>query len=143
MKRMLFISIAAAGILLIGGLTQAQDGKSMTVQLSGAAEVPGPGDPDGSGTATLTFDKDKGQVCYSLSVSKIQTPTMAHIHMGALGTAGGVKVPFEKAADGTWKGCATVDKALLTDLMQNPGNYYVNVHTAEFPNGAIRGQLAK
>ena len=143
MKSMLLISIAAAGILIIGGLSKAQDGKSMTVQLSGAAEVPGPGDAHGSGTATLTLNQDKGEVCYSISVRDLQTPTMAHIHMGAMGKAGGVKVPFEKAADGSWKGCANVDKALLTDIMTNPGNYYVNVHTAEFPNGAVRGQLAR
>jgi hypothetical protein len=141
MKRMLVISMAAAGILMIGGLGRAQNGKSMTVQMTGSAEVPGPGDPDGSGTATITFDQDKGQVCFSISVSKIQTPTMAHIHMGAAGKAGGVKVPFAKAADGGWTGCANVDKAVLTDIMQNPGNYYVNVHNAEFPNGALRGQL--
>jgi CHRD domain len=143
MKSKLLISMAAAGILMIGGLGRAQEGKSLTVQLTGAAEVPGPGDPDGSGTATLTFDQDKGQVCFSISVSNIQTPTMAHIHMGAAGKAGGVKVPFEKGADGNWKGCANVDKAVLSDIMQNPGNYYVNVHTAEFPNGAVRGQLTK
>jgi hypothetical protein len=141
MKSMLLISMVAAGILMIGDVSRAQDGKSMTVQMTGAAEVPGPGDPDGSGTATLTLDQDKGQLCFSISVSKIQTPTMAHIHSGAAGKAGGVKVPFSKAADGGWTGCASVDKAVLTDIMQNPGNYYVNVHNAEFPNGALRGQL--
>ncbi|MBS1786273.1 MAG: CHRD domain-containing protein [Acidobacteria bacterium] len=34
-------------------------------------------------------------------------------------------------------------KSQINDIMKNPGNYYVNVHTAEFPNGAIRGQLGK
>ena len=44
MKSMPLISIAAAGILMIGDVSRAQDGKSMTVQMTGAAEVPGPED---------------------------------------------------------------------------------------------------
>jgi hypothetical protein len=146
-----FVLVAAVAILTFGGFTAAPSGKatgqekthSMTIQLSGGAEVPGPGAADGSGTANLTIDHDKGEVCYEITVKGIQDPTAAHIHAGASGTSGGVKVPFMKAADGTWKGCASADKALLIDIMQNPGNYYVNVHNTEFPNGAIRGQLGK
>lgn len=122
---------------------QAHAGSPMMVELSGKAEVPGPGDPDGSGTASITLDHDKGQVCYDITVKDIQTPTAAHIHTGAAGKSGGPKVTFKAAADGAWKGCASADKTLIKDLMENPANYYVNVHNAEFPNGAVRGQLAK
>ena len=118
-------------------------GHSMAIELSGAAEAPGPGDMDGSGMANITLNHDQGQVCYDISVKDIQMPTAAHIHVGPAGQSGGVKVSFKKAADGAWKGCASADKALLKDLMENPANYYVNVHNAEFANGAIRGQLAK
>ncbi|MGH9844069.1 MAG: CHRD domain-containing protein, partial [Blastocatellia bacterium] len=83
------------------------------------------------------------QVCYDITVKDIQTPTAAHIHAGAAGKAGGPKVTFKAAADGAWKGCVNADKALIKDLMDNPANYYVNVHNAEFPNGAVRGQLGK
>ncbi|NOT61768.1 MAG: CHRD domain-containing protein [Acidobacteria bacterium] len=118
-------------------------GKPMMVELSGAAEVPGPGDSDGSGTASLRLNHGQGQVCYDISVKGIQAPTAAHIHAGAAGQAGDVKVQLKAAADGTWKGCASADKALITDIMDNPANFYVNVHNAEFPNGAVRGQLSK
>lgn len=116
-------------------------GSPMMVTLTGAAEVPGPGDTDGSGTASITLNHDKGEVCYDITVKDIAKPTAAHIHTGAVGTSGGVKVPFKASADGTWKGCATADKAVIKEIMDNPANFYVNVHNDEFKAGAVRGQL--
>lgn len=150
-KMTLFVSVAALAISTFGGFAKARPEKvtgqeqihTMTIQLSGGAEVPGPGDTDGSGEAKLTMNHDKGEVCYDITVKNIQEPTAAHIHVGAAGKSGGPKVTFKSAADGAWKGCAGADKALLDDLMKNPGNYYVNVHNKEFPNGALRGQLGK
>ncbi len=150
-KMIFFVSIAALAVFAFSGFTLAQPetsagqdkSHSMKIALSGGAEVPGPGDTDGSGMANLTLNHDKGEVCYEITVKDIQTPTAAHIHLGTADKSGGVKVAFKKAADGMWKGCVNADKALLNDLMQNPGNYYVNVHNAEFPNGAVRGQLGK
>jgi CHRD domain len=150
-KMALFVSVAALAIYTFGDFAGARSEKAtgqgkthtMTIQLSGGAEVPGPGDTDGSGEAKLTINHDKGEVCYDITVKNIQEPTAAHIHIGAAGKSGGPKVTFNKAADGSWKGCASADKALLNDLMKSPGNYYVNVHNKEFPNGALRGQLGK
>jgi hypothetical protein len=150
-KMTLFVSVAALAIFTFGGFAEARPEKAtgqekthtMTIQLSGGAEVPGPGDTDGGGEAKLTINHDKGEVCYDFTVKDIQEPTAAHIHVGAADKSGAPKVTFKKAADGAWKGCASADKALLNDLMTNPGNYYVNVHNKEFPNGALRGQLGK
>ncbi len=150
-KRIFFVFIATLALFGFGGLTQAkseratsQDSQhSMTIDMSGGAEVPGPGDTDGSGTANLKLDHAKGELCYDISVKDIEAPTAAHIHAGAAGKAGAVKVPLKKAADGSWKGCVSADKTLLNDIMKKPGEFYVNVHTADFPNGAIRGQLGK
>jgi LPXTG-motif cell wall-anchored protein len=36
----------------------------------------------------------------------------------------------------------TADVALMTRIMQSPESFYVNVHTSDFPGGAVRGQLA-
>lgn len=150
-KRIIFVFIATLALFGFGGLTQAKTERvtaqdsphSMTIDLSGGAEVPGPGDTDGSGTANLKLDHAKGELCYDISVKGIEPPTAAHIHAGAAGKSGAVKVAFKKAADGAWKGCVSADKTLLDDLMKKPGEFYVNVHTADFPNGAIRGQLGK
>ncbi len=118
-------------------------GQMMMTDMSGAAEVPGPGDTDGSGMAHITLNHGKGQVCYEITAKDIQTPTAAHLHAGVIGQAGTPKVTFKAAANGMWKGCANADKSLIKEIMDNPANFYVNVHNAEFPDGALRGQLAK
>lgn len=129
---------------VLSAAAQQAPGKAMeAVKLTGAAEVPGPGDSDGSGTVTLTFNPDKGEVCYELSVANLQEVTAAHIHAGAAGKDGPVTVGLEAPKAGTATGCKSADPAVIRTIMQNPADYYVNVHTAEFPKGAVRGQLAK
>jgi hypothetical protein len=44
---------------------------------------------------------------------------------------------------GTSSGCVEADRGLIKDIRKNPAGYYVNVHTTEFPGGAIRDQLSK
>lgn len=116
---------------------------SFTVSLTGAEEVPGPGDDDGSGTARITLREGTGEVCYELEVQNIEAATAAHIHTGAAGQAGDVAVSLDAPAQGTSQGCAKVEQTLLQDIGGNPANYYVNVHNAAHPQGAVRGQLAR
>jgi len=118
---------------------------NLFASLAGANEVPGPGDPDGTGKAAVTIDTANGQICYNLSVQNITLPaTMAHIHRGAVGVAGPIVVPFDKAPDasGNAVGCVLVDAALMQEIASNPAGFYVNVHTSDFPDGAARGQLS-
>ncbi|MET0273293.1 MAG: CHRD domain-containing protein [Phenylobacterium sp.] len=100
------------------------------------------GDADGSGTASVKIDG--AEVCYDLSVKDIAPATMAHIHKGAAGANGPVVVPF-KAPDASGKvaACATANPDAVKDILANPAGYYVNVHNADFPGGAIRGQLGR
>ena len=137
-------------ILFVAGVSfvlSAQDqtpgGKPIIITLTGAAEVPGPGDPDGTGTARVTLNPGKGQVCYELTVDKIGEATMAHLHAGAIDKAGPPVVTLKAPANGSAKDCATLEKDKIMDIIKNPASYYVNVHNAEFPNGAVRGQLGK
>jgi hypothetical protein len=110
--------------------------------LGGTVEIPGPGDPDGLGFANVTVLADQRMVCYTLTVVNIATPTAAHIHVGPPTVAGPIVIPLETPTSGSSTACATdVDAALIRGLVNNPGNYYVNVHNATYPNGAVRGQL--
>ncbi len=115
-----------------------------TLMLTGANEVPGPGDPDGTGSATVTVDVENDQVCYTISVSNITLPaTGAHIHVGGPEVAGPVVVPLTPPdASGESEGCVAVaDVGVLQSIIEDPAGYYVNVHTTDYPSGAVRGQL--
>jgi hypothetical protein len=138
----LIIFIAAVSFVLASE-QEKQTGRSLTATLTGAAEVPGPGDPDGTGQFKLTLNPDREEICYELTVAKIGTATAAHIHTGAADAAGPVLVPLKTPVGGSVKDCVKLDREKLADILKNPANYYVNVHNADFPNGAIRGQLAK
>jgi CHRD domain-containing protein len=116
----------------------ADGGRKFTTTLTGAAEVPGPGDPDGSGTATVTLNPGQGEVCWDITFSGVDTITAAHIHVGEVGVAGPVVVPLSPTS-----GCTSADRDLIKAIIQNPEGYYVNIHNAPFPAGALRGQLGK
>jgi hypothetical protein len=120
-----------------------QGGRPLTATLTGEAEVPGPGDPDGSGWALITLNQGQGQVCFQLVVEDIAPATAAHIHRGTADVAGPVVVGLAAPTSGSSSGCVSADRDLIKAIRQNPQNYYVNVHNAEFPPGAVRGQLSK
>jgi hypothetical protein len=109
--------------------------------MSGAQEVPGPGDKDGSGSFTATLKPSANELCYNLEVGNIDPATAAHIHRGAAGVAGPPVIPLEPPTHGESGTCVAVDAALAAELTQSPAGFYVNVHNAAFPAGAVRGQL--
>ena len=120
-----------------------EGGRKLMTSLSGATEVPGPGDVDGTGMFNAKVNPGQTKVCYTLSVAKIATATMAHIHRGAAGVAGPVVVALKAPASGKSSACAMVTRELAKELLTNPAGFYVNVHNAAFPAGAVRGQLMK
>lgn len=136
------VVLAVAASLAILGTVHAS-GRPLSTHLTGAAEIPGPGDADGKGSASITLNHGQGRVCFELAVADIESATAAHIHKGAVGVAGPVVVTLTAPQNGSSKGCVDVDRELVKAIIQNPGNYYINVHNADYPSGAIRGQLGK
>lgn len=114
-------------------------GDSLRATLSGAAEVPGPGDSDGSGTAAIGFGQ-ADSLCYTIQVQGIGEPTAAHIHSGGPQASGPPVVDLAIATNGL-SGCVQADAATVDRIQATPDSFYVNVHTAEFGAGAVRGQL--
>ena len=111
---------------------------SLHATMSGKAERPA-GDPDGAGTAEIKINGR--QVCWELTVRRIARPTAAHIHRGRAGVSGAVVVPLGGAYRA--KGCTNTSAANARAIAARPGNFYVNVHNARYPNGAVRGQLRR
>ena len=143
MRRFMLSTFVLALALLTCAHLAAAAEMHAKANLTGAAEVPGPGDPDGGGTVQVTLNSDKNEVCYDVTVTKIDEATAAHIHEGAMGKDGPVKVGLDTPKGGATKGCKSADAAVVKDMMANPANYYVNVHSKDFPKGAVRGQLSK
>jgi hypothetical protein len=147
MRRLIAMLAGAALLALPSTAFAADGGRPFVVPMTGAAEVPGPGDPDGSGTAWFFVNYGQMEICYVLQVENITLPTVgAHIHLAPPTEAGPVVVPLNAPDEtGMSSGCAEVaDAALLKNILQNPQDYYVNVHTLPlYAAGAVRGQLAK
>lgn len=132
----LILSVALTGPAFAGGA-------KLSTTLTGAAEVP-PADLDGSGTATLTVNVGQSEVCFDIVVRDITLPaTGAHIHAAPAGTNGPVVVALTPPdASGVSSGCVSADRELVKAILKSPEQYYVNVHTVDYPGGAVRGQLS-
>lgn len=132
-----WMTVAAIGLVLTVAGTANAGIQVFTIPMDGAQEVPGPGDPDGSGMATLMIDDVNLTIDWQFTVSDITLPlTGAHIHTGASGVAGGVIVNFSAQLSGS--GLADPD---LASVLADPAGFYVNLHNADYPAGAIRGQI--
>jgi hypothetical protein len=148
MKTLVILAAPTAALATVGlAQTVNEGGRKFTTALTGEAEVtaagvPNQGDLDGTGTASVTVNVGQSRVCYSLEVDDIAEATAAHIHEAPATTTGGVVVPLAAPADGDSAGCVEgINKDLAKRIISHPQNFYVNVHNADFPNGALRGQL--
>jgi CHRD domain-containing protein len=135
------LAVVLVGVVGAGAQGGAQQSKALFAVLTGAKEPEG-GDPNGRGSFTAIVDGN--QLCYGLTNRNIEDPTAAHIHRGRAGVAGDVVVPLQQPSSGdpgASSDCVRVARSLSRAILRNPNRYYVNVHTAGLPDGAIRGQL--
>lgn len=149
-KRYLALAaLAAVGLTLaVAASVGAQGGgdRAIFAVMTGAKEVDvngeHHGDPNGRGSFSATLDGR--QLCYGITVKNINNPVAAHIHRGSSTVAGPVVQPLEQPATGdpgASSACVRISRSLARGLRRNPSRFYVNVHTADLPNGAVRGQL--
>ncbi|MCW3065197.1 MAG: hypothetical protein JWN32_2369 [Solirubrobacterales bacterium] len=143
------IGVAAVSLLAAAGVTGATaaigtaaptaSNKTITVKLAGKNEVP-KGAPKGSATAKIRLLGKTGKVCWTFTkITGFTKPTAAHIHKAKTGKAGPILVPFGGAFKRS--GCVSAPAATIAAIQKSPKSYYVNIHNAKYPGGAVRGQL--
>lgn len=133
------LAATAAAMLAFGGGVAASAAPAIPV--NNGQETTG---AEGGAHGFFTYRIDGDQFCYTLKVRDLTVPaTAAHIHVGPQGMAGPVVIPLivPAATDFETSGCATADEGLLSAIEADPRAYYVNVHTATYPGGEVRGQL--
>lgn len=120
------------------------DGITLRAELTGTAEIPGPGDPAASGAfnGILSPQEASAELCYTLEVVATSSqPTAAHIHAGAEGESGPVVLTLTVPTEGPVDECIEVPAGDANELFQSTETFYVNVHSDQHPDGAVRGQL--
>ncbi|MEU7907430.1 CHRD domain-containing protein [Actinoplanes sp. NPDC049118] len=117
--------------------------------MTGDQEVPTAGGPavgDKDGRALGLVRIQGSRVTFFASWKNQQAASLFHIHEGRRGQNGAVKVTLLAGAlpetVTSVAGVAAIEDAKVADaIVARPNNFYLNLHTPEFPGGATRGQL--
>ncbi|MDQ3767323.1 MAG: CHRD domain-containing protein [Actinomycetota bacterium] len=132
--------------------------KGLRARLRGHSEIGsanfefGAGDENGKGRAVVRLRPKARRVCFELRWRNIRRPTAAHIHAGPVGVVGPVLVDLKpkmhrfrhQRGSGQAQGCVrAVMRPLARDVGLHPSGFYVNIHNAPYPDGAIRGNLKR
>lgn len=136
-------AIATLGIAPVASAAPAVT--KLIVSANGANERPNQGAKSGSASGTFTLNTTKSTICF-LNMKKrgLSKITGAHIHLGASGIDGSIFASFDVSRfNKSGSVCLKVDRLVLLDIVKYPADYYFNVHTKDFPAGAVRGQLKK
>jgi len=156
MKKFLASLVLTCGLALtLTALSLAGGSQSTTwsTKLTAAQEFPKQAVANTAASGSFTGTLSGDQLTFTLTFAKLTgAPSMAHIHLGAMGVSGPVLIwlcgvgspdsqlvaahPCTSPMSGTITVSAAVQKEFAKHLL------YVNVHTAKNPNGEIRGQLA-
>lgn len=136
MKSMPFVVGLLAASSLAFAATPALANTTLASALDGAS-VPTGGDDNGTADFVAAVDGDNSRICYRLDTHNVNNETIAHIHEGSAGSPGRPLVNLTIGSNS----CAYISASLMQDIMSNPSNYYVDVLSAAFPKGAVRGQL--
>ena len=134
-----------------------QEEQEFDALLAGSFEVPPVNNTSGSGFGELGVVDNGNTVEYKITVINMENVTKAHIHLGNSSQAGPIVASLLNASTQTGPIIGELTEGNITSadlvgplqgkplsdlitLMQN-GTAYVNVHTAQNPEGEIRGAI--
>ncbi len=144
------LAFAIAAPAILSGCATAEEAvveavaDTQRATLTGAEIVSSSGDRDGYARAEVSIANTLHQICYDTNdIRNLATITSVSINRGLRGQTGPSVLRFDKANEGGWKGCVKRSEWLEDKLEFQPDNYYVQISTTEFPQGAIRGQLTR
>lgn len=130
--------------LVSGCTTPPRDDKphlaAFTTRLAATNAVP-PVNSPATGTVDAVLDTQTRLLRWKMTFRQLSGPaTMAHFHgPAAVGANAGVALGFAAPVNSPYEGRATLTPQQAADLLA--GKWYVNVHTARFPAGEVRGQM--
>jgi hypothetical protein len=134
------LTLAAAAAFTLAGSGAAT--AAPAIPLTIGQETP---KPDAAGAhGSFTYEIGVGELCYTLDVTGLSTPAVAaHIHLAPRNVPGPVVIPLviENATSFSVDTCVPADQVVLDGIAEDPGDYYINVHTPQNQPGEIRGQL--
>ncbi|MBW4936638.1 CHRD domain-containing protein [Marinobacter sp. F4206] len=155
-KKSLFIATLASSLGLTSTAHAGHTNHVLTTQLSAKEMVGSKGDSNGKGHAhVFGIDGDATTLCYVIQVEGIQAVPVkegmaAHIHEAGKGMNGAPVAALAGPEDGDAADCLTEgekgkfptgEKGIVKRILENPADFYINIHNPEYPDGAIRGQL--
>jgi hypothetical protein len=123
-----------------GAINRTHPARIYRIALAGRAEIP-VGAPHGLGDAVIAIH-GSSMVCWRFAhLHGFTGATFAHIHVGTAGKSGNVVVPLSTGPRLHHQGCVPASAVLIKSIEHNPSGYYVNIHSAKYPGGAVRAQL--
>ena len=120
---------------------------TVSTKLNGKEQVP-PVFTKGRGKIEIKLDPTMKTICFELTTRDLSSPiTEVHIHQGLPGTDGPRRAQLVPVKEGKSEGCALTEpnrtENLIRVISKHPERFYVAVHTVEFPEGELRGQLER
>ena len=133
-------AVAATALLTFMAMPAFAEEVKFSADLAGTAEVP-PNDSAGTGKVDATLDTETKMFTWNITYDGLGgEATAAHFHgPAAEGENAPPVVPIDGALASPIAGNATLTDEQITQLQG--GMWYFNVHTAEYPDGEIRGQV--
>jgi hypothetical protein len=146
-RRLILATVVCSALTLALASTASAAARPLFAAMNGQNEIAngsrGAGDRDGGGSFSAVIEGR--ELCYGLTARDIEDPIQANILRGGPNTNGAIVVRLRSLPvsgdPGSSAGCARLSRRLVRQIRRNPGRFYVNVHTNDFQNGAIRGQL--